>query len=559
MRSLKRFDINYLLIFLMVLVIYLASLPLIKNYNLLNIPRGDPYTYTVGWINYINDLNQKSYLANILKSFTLNWYLLPYVVIAFIYPLLSIDPSSIALMNFVIYTIALIMIYYIFSHMVNKKAAITISLVYALLPWHHGLDKATSLFTLQLDSMYTNVLTVALLLLSSSTFKTLKLAYYNLLLGLFFGLCIWSRPNSIVPILICFAVFLYCYKYLTLEKLKSFLTERRGAFYIFIFMATFYYLQFYKVVIGYYSGMVSYVHFNKHLFFQHLTSIPSIWIFGSNTDQKLLVFTTLLLYSLMIKEMMTARYEIKKNINKELNQAIIFSISCFFVLFFIYVYEFHSLNVYQGYAPILSPLFVFVSFLIIKKIKNLNLIKYPNLLIPLTIISLVFIYNKTSNSSTTANLPKSQNFFTPTLLEKFSSEIEVNFPNKKIAFLYYGPGFNQALVNYYRVLSGKKSINRNDETKFFYENQFYRSAWLPINSKTNEDTKQAITLTFMEANYIIMPDSKKCYENADIYSIYKNSDIVFNTFFSKKNEFTLKESFYDYGCQINIWERNNPT
>jgi len=465
-------------------------------------------------------------------------------------------------MNFVPFTIALLSIYKTYKNLYSKEIGILISFFYTLMPWHHGLDHATSLFSLQLDSIYINTLTPTILLLAVYANNEEKKKNPNIRMGIFMGLTIWSRANSIIALLILIFIFVtYKLKY-TLHNVLSFLRLHKTSIIIFIFMALYYYLRFYKTFFNYYEGLNNYVHFNKNLFLNDLIRIPSIFIYGIHCKQFLLMkSTTLFSYAYIIVESAIALLEIKKGKKIATNKSIIFSSLSFFAIYFFYIYRFHSLNLWQGYIIIVAPLFVFLSLVLAKKLSKFK-INYRHIYVSFIFVILVtLLYNKYENTpplkSDEISIDKQ---FNPEKLRRFSNEIEKKFPKKKIASFYYGEYFNIPLLNYYRLLGGKNELSSgNTDNDYIYINEYSKEAWSLTRSDTNETTKKFIHKAFNEANYLILANSKECYDGyADpTYSLYSNSIYIYKNLNENVKNFFIMQSFYSGRCLIDIWERKN--
>jgi len=560
-KIIPKIDINLIFIISLVAFIYLISYPFILKFNNENIPQGDPYTYTNGWLIFINNLNNHHYLTNIFHILTNSgWYLYQNILLTILYPLIQLKVESIALINFVPFTIAMLIIYKIFKKLFSKEIGILIALLYALMPWHHGLDQATSLFSLQLDSIYVNTLTPTILLLAMHLITDQQKKNLNVLTGIFMGLTVWSRANSIIPLILVIILFaLHKFK-LDIEKIYTFVKDKKTSFIIFSSMTLYYYLRFYKIVINYYSGLNNYVHFNKDLFFNHLLTIPSIFIYGIHFNNKNLIeITSLILYIFMVVETYIAILEIKNKKNIEINKLIIFSVNVFFTIFLLYVYRFHSLDLWQGYIVILGPLFIFFSCIAAKKLSQVHIKNKFIITTFVFVILTTILYNTYLNTPPLEfNKNKSEHVFDPKKLSKFSNEIEMNFPKKKIASFYYGDSFNVPLLNYYRLLSGNKELSIGaGEEDLIYTNQYTKNAWNLTSTKTKEETKKFIYLTFKDANYIVIANKKECYDgyHEPTYSIYSNSKYIYDALNENIKNFSIKDSFISGNCTINIWER----
>jgi len=94
LQDIKDGRFGYLMLVLFVLVLYIATIGIYLNFNNTVLPGGDPFTYTTGFFNLL-DQAHSNFWSGIKMAFAANWYWLINIMIVFFSPIIVKEPFSI--------------------------------------------------------------------------------------------------------------------------------------------------------------------------------------------------------------------------------------------------------------------------------------------------------------------------------------------------------------------------------------------------------------------------------------------------------------------------------
>lgn len=567
----KRITIDILTITTLVLIIYIVTNAKISLYNQLVVPRGDPFTYTINWLNVIFDSEKNNYFIELKNNLfpPTSWYAFQTLLIGVFSPILSPNPVSISLINFFLVLITCMSIYFALSKISSSiYAPIFASILYLSMPWHYGTHVDISLYTLQLDTALINLLFSA-----SFIFLTLMLdqnpsIYIMILMGINAGFVIWSRANSLPIIFICTLPILFSTilwkKYsgeLNIYKTIKILTIPTL---IFLLMAYDYYSHFFSIIVNYYKPLMSTSKgiFLPNLILKQLLLVPGIFFVGDLAKNTTVTSLSLFSHSIMISSFLYTLASIfrKKIFNK--THVILLSgcLIYFSVLtFFLTLFHTPDVMVYYPYAPMLVGLFFVLTILslmmfefIIKFIPdNFQLVWARPFLI---IFVIFFTYILNENNSTIPNTHGADN---PLRVSEIAMHPESFFGTGKLAFMWYEM-YNAPIINYYRLLNRLPPIEFNGGAGklSFYSNSLFTYIWDPSYNHNKDAMRKGIQLMLEEATILVVPQKIKCYHTADPYPLYREPDIIRNELKNTNFKFYIIGTLNDDGCELLVLSKS---
>lgn len=203
--------VAYLAIALFVALSYILMIGRYIDYLNHVLPTGDPFSYTVGWFKLIDRSHAKGYLPNFFDMLTkpMSWYRLMSVTEAALAPILSKEPFSICIVNYLLFGIATVAFYRLSRRLgLTAAASFCVALVPWLWPVNYGFEDHTSLPVLALDAAFNAALFWAVaqayifvfdlrLAKSENASALLRFAPSAIATGLVIGIAIWGRGNSL--------------------------------------------------------------------------------------------------------------------------------------------------------------------------------------------------------------------------------------------------------------------------------------------------------------------------------------------------------------------------
>jgi hypothetical protein len=543
------------------------------------VPRGDPFTYVSNWMAVISNskiiVNVDSskgilyvifdYLKEVLNVFMdpTSWYTFHTLLSTILSPILTVDPISVTILNFSALLITCLVIYFSLNNITNiKYFSITSVLLYLMMPWHHNYS-AVSLWLVQLDTIYLNIL-FAVAFLFLGLFKSNSLII-QIFLGVFMGLAVWTRANAPMALGILGISFILAYLISNDKPHRSLFKILIVPSVIFIWMAYFYYQRFYQTVLNYYAPLRELSSVEKtpspELIIMVLSTVPGKFLFGETPNTNLIFISSIFSHFFILLAIVFIALRFRSSALKYIHSFVLFGVLIYVITLVLQIFVFNSPNVfyYQPYSPILIGLFIVfagfvrLSFSQIEFQKSLSFVPVSMLFFTVLVISL-FV------TTLSWSLPKTQSGDDAIFIRKLSNNPSEFIGPGRTAFLWYAT-YNTPILNYYRRIEGKDLITFNDsQAKFsFYSNEFWSDLWIPTSEPNFANIQKGLELTLNEADNILVPENFSCYQTADPYPLYLNNKILFRLLYARPRDLYLNGYLKDSGCKILILSRFKST
>ena len=191
-----------LILMLLSIILYFVVVAVYSQYDKEVVPSGDPFSYTISLFQLL-DRSNADYLDGIFNGvFNSQWYWLYKLPVAILAPFLAKEPYILCFVNFLFMAIGTVS----FSRLVlrlgfNFNTTLVLTLFLWLYPWIYGHFTSFGLFVLMLETSFYWILIsfTAHLIIYCLEPKSYKNA---LIAGIFGGLAIWGRGNSLPYVLI---------------------------------------------------------------------------------------------------------------------------------------------------------------------------------------------------------------------------------------------------------------------------------------------------------------------------------------------------------------------
>lgn len=556
---------EFFFIFAIVAAIYLITSADVANYNQLIVPRGDPFTYTNSWLNIVN-VYKTDYFHHLFEAFfkPSSWYMFQTQIITLLSPILSPDPVSIALVNFVVVFFSCLVIHASVSALRPSSVLpwATVCL-FLLMPWHYGLVRAISLYALQLDTAYINLLFAMcfLCVVSVESGQT----KFRILLGITAGLAVWSRSNAPVMIFTCVGAIATTWILSGRKSFKEVFLALAGPFLIFAVMAGFYYAHFIRVVLSYYAPlreMASNERMSLDFLLNAIKTVPGTFIVGEGQSLMAISFFSYASHFIIVITIIFTLLGLRKK-KADISDLLLLSGSAVYgSVLFVFFVLFHTKDsfFYQPYAPLLIGLFIVLVGYLFKILQKTN--KYfeqvqSSKYIKLAVFFFVIISAYTVNSYGT-RIPNTAGADNAKFVSMVANNPETYIGSGRVAFLWYAM-YNTPIFSYYRKLYGNSDIEFNNlNAKFsFYSNKYWSDLWIPTSRKDGDEVRRAIRLTLEEADIFVVPQDFACYQTADPYPLYRNHDILLEEINSFPARLYATGILKDAGCNLLVLSKRN--
>lgn len=520
--------LGYFAIAIAVLLLYVFSVKYSFLYHEAKVPRGDPFSYTVGFFSLIDGLH-----ANFCRTFFSifygrGWYWLINCLISILYPFIFKEPYSIALVNFVVFGFATASIFRLARYLsFNMSVAFLMSMLLWLFPSNYGFQHPISLMQMQLDTafLFAVIMAVANLLIYAFSVEKTKNAFWA---AVSIGFAVWGRGNSLPYISICvfFPMIIIVKKLLSIEEQKKkALFNFAGFSLTIIILAGGFYVLNWKALSGYYGVHASVVKHQASINFAgilgYLKDLPGgfyryrepYWPFTIGSH--LLVLLSLCGVTFVRNKNLTSD---KKDFLKiiSVTGGIIFYGILFFNLVFFNDPNFAASH---NFALMLAGL-VFCGFSLSASFVGSFKFKSRfrvNEIVILVLICFCFMFYGRYFIKKHTPLDFDLSAANPREVEAFACGIDKFLAGRSLAVLWYEM-YNGPIINYYRIKNNLPMIS-------FYTNEFYTDLWLPPYSPNNrEKILNGIKKTLSEADFIIIPEFSDSYYKYEPYPFYHCSD-----------------------------------
>ena len=200
---------DYGLIFLLSLILYNISARYSFLFHEAHVPRGDPFSYAVGFFTYLDNVQQEFWRTTLIPFFArYNFYWLINLLISLMSPAMYKEPYSIALINFVMFSFASLSMYRLARYFaLGPNTSMFFALFIWLYPSLYGFKHPISFLLTQLDSVFNAAVIIAVSYMIMYVLKP-KNKRGALLAGFFIGLAVWGRGNSLPYMLLAYVAIL---------------------------------------------------------------------------------------------------------------------------------------------------------------------------------------------------------------------------------------------------------------------------------------------------------------------------------------------------------------
>ncbi len=549
---------GYFLIAVSVLILYLLSVPIARRFNEMFVPMGDAFSYTLNFFMLL-DLSYADYWSTILQILSGHgngWYWLIQLVVAFFSPIIFKEPYSVALVNFILFGVATASIFRLARYLkFGVAAAFILSVMFWLFPYHYGYSTPVSLLMMQLDTAFLAIVTIAAAntIIYAMDMEKTKNAIFA---GIFIGLAVWGRGNSLPYILIslsCPSIVIFYKLWTAASEKKKKLLFNFIAFVVIVFaMTAWFYFCNWPAIKQYYTDVPATINFSKMQtknIISNLITYPGMFFSRRicelprpNPLETALV--TLVLHGLMLLALYIT-FRRNNSIDTDRRNAlkiIAATGGCIYYGVYLFNTVFFSASALMMppsvYAPMLAG-FIFgvfsliASFLLTQKTK----VKIKEcIVVPVTVV-LVVLYGgflTRINTPLTSNL----NLTTPREIERVALSLDSLLDGGSLGILWYGL-YNSAILHYYRI--------KNDLPTFrHYTNEYHSDLWKWYYSPSNiEKIRAGIRKTFEEADFVIIPESPASYRNAPYALFVRAEDVAAYLNSSESPKFVVRMVLHD--------------
>lgn len=540
-----------LIIMLLSIVLYFLAVAIYYQYDKGVVPSGDPFSYTISLFQLM-DRSNADYLDGIINGvFNAQWYWLYKLPVAILAPFLAKEPYVLCFVNFIFMAIGTIS----FSRLVlrlnfNFNTTLVLTLSLWVYPWIYGHTTSFGLFVLMLETSFYWILIsfTAHLIIYCLEPKSYKNA---LIAGLFGGLAIWGRGNSLpyVLIVLCVPVALTLYRWtkgrtLTKKSITS-LAVFMGSMGV---LTLWFYSVTFEELKAYYWDWDQFGTCEKNLWL-YLTAHPDISLAGvkfillnfpgivifKNPYTFGSVFFTAVMHVLVAGSMGMAIHRWRKEPGGKtrllavtsLTGAVLFygNLVMMLVLISPSFGSFQNLEVDRNilfnpflrniiYHPFLM-MFVGFSFAMLNPLSLLSEGKAFNkwidrsIVVPLVIVFVLsygYFFSKIM-------MPERLSYETanPNEVNEFALNLEKIIGGNTLSILWYGQAYNRFILNYYRFKNGLPATN-------FYASHaeiglFITSYYDDCGEKIPiEDFRKRLQKIMKGSDYIIIPEDMRKFD-----------------------------------------------
>ena len=507
--NVNRGNSNVLLLAVFTLIIYLISVKFNVELDAKVVPFGDPFTYSIGFFNILDNVSTKGYFRNIYTQIFHhpNWYWLLNLLVSIFSPILSKNSFSISFCNFFMFFIASFSLYRV---AIEYGAKENYSVLAGLLPWvfpiNYGFQTYASIPMTGLDASFTAALYIAL---SYSLIFCLKpsIRRFAVIGGVTAGVAILGRGNSLpVVAMVLFLPLTSTIYEAIIYKNKTVIKNLIILLSIALAISLWFYFRTYEALLGYYSNHATF--FSRHEWNLHdakkwLLNIPG-FLFWQRENSYASIIISFLTHLFHIYAVFSALRNIKY---EKLKMLILTGSFIYFCTYFINVFLFTDplftlTNCILQYQPMLIGTCFALLGLIIPLLKSANLGNY-NFIIYASFVSLIiFAYFFTKIQTP---FYYSETRPPPKAVELFSLNLDEFTNNGSLSILWYG-SYNPQILSYYRKKNDLPEAN-------IYRGKFHNNMWSQSDYSMENKKRviQEIADQFNSASVIIIP------ENLDLY------------------------------------------
>lgn len=534
MDSLKNLTSLSLIIILLSVFLYLITAIIYFKFDKWVVPSGDPFSYTISLFELL-DYSRDNYWDGIFSGvFNQQWYWLYKLPVAILSPFLAKEPYILCFVNYLFMAVGTIS----FSRLslrlgLNFNRTLILTLSLWLYPWIYGTHTNLSLFTLMLDTSFYWILIaftshVTLYALEPQNIKN------GLIAGIFAGLAIWGRGNSLpyVIIILLAPMTLIGYRWIKSPRhTKQYLFPMVAFIGTTTIMAAWYYsLTFEGLRIYYWDWDQTGTCGDSLSLFKNLeTTLAGIKYILINFPGALIfrypysfwsILSTALMHGLVLWSLAGAILKWKKQPSTTSHLLAISSITGTLLfygnLLMMVVILAPSLGAdpVEIYHPFLMMLVGF-AFALLGPLVTLtgktafnNWTERPVALPLIMIFILSYGYVATKTLTPDYIWPKTA---TPNDVSQFATKLENHIGDSSISILWYGQAYNRFILDYYRLkygLPGANFYTGREQISLLttaYTDQCAEN--IPM-----EDFRKLLRKIMRRSDYIIIPEDIRKFE-----------------------------------------------
>lgn len=516
--KLSPFVYGLLFIFLSTMLLYLVMTPFAWMLERAMVPTGDPFSYAMNYFVTLDD-SRNNYWYSIFQTLTSRqWYWLQKGLTAILSPFLFKEQYSISLINYFLFGLASIQLFRLAKVIFNSGfKGIFLSLTFWFFPFHYNFS-FLSLYSLMLDnSFYLMSLSACCSLILFSLDPSKK--RHSIISGIFLGLALWGRGNSLPHVLLVAAIpiAVIFYKLLISEPIIKRKIQINFLFFIgiFVFMTTWFYFFTLSAIIEYYSYLPQ---FSSGSFIERILSnlsqgtwiyknVPGIFI-TKNPDGLETIICSFTIHFFIITTfgiVFFGKLRLEKKILNSLKIIILNSTFIYFSTYFggiISVGTFVQQTPYHNFATMLvglaisTVIFGALIILFVGTVKRQYWFSLKKTWVIFSLLLVILVYaTQVARSQPLYTTPTG--FPTPAQVRNFSLNLEQITQGKSVTFLWSNL-YSPIIIDYYRLQEGIPSHNRF--------NGSYTPSWNVLPVPTIDEFRVAIRNALKEADFIVLPE-----------------------------------------------------
>jgi hypothetical protein len=493
------------------------------------LPKGDPFTYTIGYFKLLDLAHDGHWRAAAWMVLTGRWdrYWLTDSLVLVLSPFLAKEPYSIAVMNFIVYGFATAALFHLGRRFgLRIVPAFLLALVIWSYPVNYGFYDYSSIAVLGLDSAFTGALYMALAM-------TLAFAMaphdrgLALLCGVCAGLAIWGRGNSLPVVGMCLTVP----GLVLLARARGALRRRepRIATNVLIagaastVLAAYYYVANWETITTYYAAHASF--FQRHAWnladaTPYLLNIPG-FMFWRAEGRPATIALSMVLHGMVVATLLAAfRARFPVYIGGEPGVRFLAATGAFiyFVTFATNLALFTDpvMNLHNAlliWRPMLVGLtavaFAWGVWYLRKAPDRFASLRWMAIACALMLVYAHFWNKKLTPRDWSAGRP------TPRMLERVTADIDAMLENRPLSWLYYG-NYSPQMIQYY----SQKLLRRQPLLHMDEHNDHIWSAW-DYGPENRARVVASIRGQLRKAGLVVIPEYWNSYVHTEPYALYR--------------------------------------
>lgn len=518
------------------IVLYVLTYNISYRYHQEVVPYGDPMGYSKMLMMQI-DAGQENYFSSIESVFTSKqWYWIYKLPVALLAPILSREPYSLCLVNYLFLALATFSLCRVATRFkLNFNSTLLLSLSLWLYPWIYGLRHEMGLFALSLETSFYWILIsmVSHLIIYALEPKSYKNA---VIAGIFTGLAIWGRGNSFlyVVIVLTFPLGLILTRIIkSPSRSKPLLYPLTAYALLSGVLAAVFYVKYWKGLLAYYGEQAKAIEFESGLL-GLIFNKPEIalkgWEWISCNFPGIIVFrvpfsfwsqfSTVLSHIFILFCLFLAVFNWKKKRTKRNRYLAVIAMTGATLFYgnllmgLVLLFQNHGtdrIHVYFPFRLMLIGIALNVFGLLVQFISKEKIRKFvaKPIIIPAACVFLL-IYGYSLSKAFTP-IQKNQTMDKAINVEHFALNLENILEEGTLAVLWWGQAYSTNSLRYYRLKAGYPPPN------LFYTSYEKRSLVLNYPSDMDrrypiKEFRKLLLRGIYKSNYIIIPEDIRMFD-----------------------------------------------